>query len=314
MFTAIDQTNKKILEDRESDDPEIRRAARRRRITGPATQQRIREVLRAGLNDAIRRGIMTHNPAKYLELASGKRPKALLWTDERVARWRQTGTKPSPVMVWTPTHTGHFLDHIQTDPLYPIFHLIAYRGLRRGESVGIHWDDIDFTSATLTIRRQVTQIGYTTHIGPPKSDAGERTISLDPGTITVLKISRTRQHAARLAAGSAWPDTGLAFTHPDGNLIHPEHLMNRFRVLLQEADLPPISLHGLRHGAATLALAAGAALKAVQDLLGHSTIMLTADTYTHILPELATEIAINSARLIPRRRNPDDYPKDITLD
>ncbi|WP_462203865.1 tyrosine-type recombinase/integrase, partial [Frankia sp. CcWB3] len=81
--------------------------------------------------------------------------------------------------------------------------------------------------------------------------------------------------------------------------MHPEHLTNRFHTLIQEADLPPITIHGLRHGAATLALAAGADLKAVQELLGHSTIMITADTYTHILPDLAAEIARNTARLIP---------------
>ncbi|ABW16052.1 integrase family protein [Parafrankia sp. EAN1pec] len=304
MFTAIDNTNNDIRKARESDDPDIRRAAQRKRITGPATQQLVREVLRAALNDAIRRGLITHNPAKHLELASGKRPKALLWTDERVSRWRETGLRPSPVMVWTPAQTGRFLDHTQTDPLYPIYHLIAYRGLRCGESVGLHWDDIDFTHATLTIRWQVIQIGYATQLGRPKSDAGDRVISLDTNTLTVLRIARTRQHAARLAAGRDWPDTGLTFTHPDGQPIHPEHLTNRFHTLLDDAALPPISLHGLRHGAATLALAAGADLKAVQELLDHSTITLTADTCTHILPDLASEIAENTARLIPRARTP----------
>ncbi|WP_235498286.1 tyrosine-type recombinase/integrase [Frankia sp. R43] len=99
---------------------------------------------------------------------------------------------------------------------------------------------------------------------------------------------------------------------PDGTPIHPEHLANRFHTLLQEADLPPITIHGLRHGAATLALAAGADLKAVQELLGHSTITLTADTYTQILPELAAEIARDTARLIPRTRSPHDYPRHST--
>ncbi|WP_157473753.1 site-specific integrase [Frankia sp. EAN1pec] len=312
MFTAIDNTNIRIIQDLQSDDPRIRRAARGKRPTGPATQQRIREVLRAAINDANRRGLMTHNPAKYVELRSGKRPKALLWTDERVARWRETGTKPSPVMVWTPTQTGMFLDHAHSDPLYPVYHLIAYRGLRRGESVAVHLDDIDITEATLTIRWQFVQIGYATQLAKPKSDAGDRVISLDPDTLAVLKACRTRQHTARLAAGTAWPNNGLAFTHPDGSPIHPEHLTNRFQTLVQEADLPPITIHGLRHGAATLALAAGADLKAVQELLGHSTIMLTADTYTQILPDLAAEIARNTARLIPRTRSPHDYPRHHT--
>ena len=310
MFTAIDTTNAAILADRQSDDPAVAHAARLRRTTGPATQQRIRGALRAALNDAIHRGLITTNPAKHVELASGKRPKALLWTDARVERWRATGTKPSPVMVWTPTHTGAFLDHAAPDPLYPIFHLIAYRGLRRGEALGLHWDDVDLDRASLTIRWQITQIGYTTQLGAPKSDAGDRVIPLDPDTVAMLTTRRAQQNRDRLALGPTWPDTGLVFTHPDGQPIHPEHLGNRFRALQAETDLPPVRLHDLRHGAASLALAAGADLKAVQELLGHATIVLTADTYTHLLPDIATDIATNAARLIPRTHRAGTGPDD----
>ncbi|MEU5374454.1 hypothetical protein ABZ359_02775 [Streptomyces sp. NPDC005968] len=79
-------------------------------ITGPATKQRIRATLRTTLNAAIRRQLITFNPAAHVELASGKRPKAVLWTEQHVAHWRKTGEKPSAVMVWTPPQIGAFLD------------------------------------------------------------------------------------------------------------------------------------------------------------------------------------------------------------
>lgn len=99
-----------------------------RRVTGPATQQRIRATLRSALNTAISNQMLTFNPASHVELASGKRPKALLWTAEHVERWQATGEKPSGVMVWTPVQVGQFLDHAEQDRLYALFCLIAFRG------------------------------------------------------------------------------------------------------------------------------------------------------------------------------------------
>lgn len=114
-----------------------------RKITGPATQQSIRRTLRAALNAAIAQQFITFNPASHVELESGKRPKPLLWTAQRVERWRATGELPSPVMVWTPAQFGTFLDAAESDRLYVLFHLVGTRGLRRGEAVGQNWTDVD---------------------------------------------------------------------------------------------------------------------------------------------------------------------------
>ena len=207
-------------------------------------------------------------------------------------------------MVWTPSQIGAFLDHAEDDHLYALFHLIAHRGLRRGEACGLHWADLDLERGSLTVRWQITQHGSTTQLKKPKSDAGDRQIPLDAGTVRTLREHRARQHAWRLKIGPRWPDTGLVFVDPGGASLNPDHVTDRFRALQAEAGLPPIRLHDLRHAAATLALAAGADLKPVQELLGHSSITITADTYTHVLPELAREIAENVARLIPRTARP----------
>ncbi|MGH3720552.1 MAG: tyrosine-type recombinase/integrase [Pseudonocardiaceae bacterium] len=302
LFDAIAERNDEIDAARSSDDPRIRAGVAGIRPTGPATMQRYRATLRAALNAAIRARKISFNPASYVELPSGKRPKALLWTDERLHRWRQTGQKPSRVMVWTPEQTGQFLDYAADEPLYALFHLIAFRGLRRGEACGLPWSETDFTGQTITITAQITQIGWAAEFGEPKSDASGRVVSLDTDTTTVLRAHRARQNLARRALGESWVDSGLVFTDTDGSPLHPAKVTTRFQDLITEARLPPIRLHDLRHGAATLTLATGADLKIVQDLLGHSSITITADTYAHVLPELARETAEAAARIVPRTR------------
>lgn len=127
-------------------------------------------------------------------------------------------------------------------------------------------------------------------------------MSLDTDTTKVLRAHQTRQNQARRAHGNAWVDSGLVFPGPDGRPLHPATISTRFREVVTQARLPPIRLHDLRHGAATLTLATGADLKVVQDLLGHSSITITADTYAHVLPELARETAEAAARIVPRAR------------
>lgn len=305
MFDQIDVRNETIRRIRAGKDPELWEMFKGRKVTSDAYKQRIRATLRAALNHAMRLGLITFNPASWVELPSGKRPKALLWTKERVARWHATGEIPSPVMVWTPAQTGAFLDLAETrnDRYYELYHLIAHRGLRRGEACGVHWADLDLDEGSLTVRWQITQHGGETVMGAPKSDAGDRQISLDADTVTVLRHRRSRQNAHRLSHGEHWTDNGLVFTEPNGAPLIPDDVTSHFKELVTAAGLPPIRLHDLRHGAATLALAAGADIKTVQELLGHASIAITADTYAHILPELAREVAENVARLIPRQKN-----------
>jgi integrase len=176
--------------------------------------------------------------------------------------------------------------------------LIALRGLRRGEAAGLRWCDIDLDAGTLTIAQQRIAYGRTVHVGPPKTAASSRTVALDRATVRLLREHRRRQHSERDTAGDHWQDSGYVFTTPDGAPLHPDWLTRRFRRLVTLSGLPPVRLHDLRHGAASLALAAGADLKTVQALLGHASIVLTADTYTSVLPELLADAAEATARLV----------------
>jgi integrase len=232
------------------------------------------------------------------------RPKALVWTHDRVAKFARTGQRPSPVMVWTPVQTGEFLDAIGDHDLYAMFHLIAFRGLRRGEACGLRWEDIDLRERTLCVAVQLTKSDGELFESVPKSDAGHRMVALDAATVSVLKAHRRRQAEVRLALGATWTDTGRVFTQADGRWIHPSWVSDLFDRLAAHSGLPPIRLHDLRHGAATLALAAGVDMKVIQEMLGHSSITLTSDTYTSVLPEGGRAAAEAAVLLVPRQRTP----------
>ena len=258
---------------------------------------RIKATLRAALNAAIRAGHLDHNPACRTELPSGRRPRPVVWTADRVREWQQTGIRP-PVAVWLPAHTAQFLNSVQGDRLYAAYHLIAVRGLRRGEAAGLRWCDVDLNAATAAVSQQLQQYDGHLTLCPPKTFSSQRMVALDRTTVAVLRRHRAAQDAERDAAGTSYRDSGYVFTTLNGDPMAPDRLTRRFGQLCDAAELPPIRLHDLRHGAASLPLAAGAELKTVQDQLGHASIVLTADTYISVLPQVARRAAEDTAALI----------------
>ena len=296
-----------------------RAAAARSQPLAASTLTRIHATLRAALNAAIRAGHLSANPASRAELPDpARRPRAVIWTTARIRDWRQTGNRP-PVAVWTPAQTAAFLNSARTDRLYALWHLLALRGLRRGEAAGLRWRDIDLDHGTILICQQLQQYAGHLTITRPKTASSERAVVLDHTTTTVLRRHRAAQQAEQDTAGPAWHDTGYAFTTRHGDPVAPDWLTRHFRDLTSAAGLPPVRLHDLRHGAASLALAAGADLRTIQDQLGHASIVLTADTYISVLPDLARSTAEDTARLIiaaglrpPGSARPRPAPRAIT--
>ncbi|MGC7098581.1 tyrosine-type recombinase/integrase [Amycolatopsis lurida] len=272
----------------------LRSNAARVRPLSAATVQRMREVLRAALNGAIRRGLITSNPARWVELPPPRRPRAVVWTDARVAVWRATGERP-PVAVWTAEQTAVFLQHAGRHPLHAVFHVAALTGLRRGEVLGLRWCDLDPEEATLTVTHQIQERDGQAVICLPKTAASGRVVALDRGTVALLVSLRSAQR--RAGGGDA---DGWVFARENGRHWSPSYVSHVFRRLVVEAGLPPVRFHDLRHGAATLSLAAGNDLKAVQAMLGHASIVLTADTYTSVLPSLGQAGAEATASLVRR--------------
>ncbi|MEV5892102.1 site-specific integrase [Nonomuraea fuscirosea] len=324
MFEQIEEFNDTIAERRADPDPAVRQSVKYRRPISIATMHRIRATLRHSLNMAMRQDrLIDFNPAAVLEMAAYTRPKALVWTDDRVRSWQAdyrayrerekqhrggrrvdpidaytSVPRPSPVMVWTPAHTRRFLQEAKAHRLFALYQLIALRGLRRGEAYGLRWKEVDLDGRTVTVNWQLVQWAWEVHEGTPKTDASVRTIALDADTTQVLHAHRQRQRQERLAMGEAWTDSGFVFTQPDGSHLHPQHVSDQFLWLAYLAGLPPIRLHDLRHGAASLMLAAGVEMKVVQETLGHTSSAFTADTYTSVHPQVATATAEKTAALL----------------
>jgi integrase len=203
-------------------------------------------------------------------------------------------------MVWTPAQVGAFLDGAGDDRLYPLFLTVALCGLRRGEACGLRWCDLDLTRGTATIAVQLTQNAWTVEEGRPKSDAGERVVILPAELVTLLATHKMSQQEERRAWESAWVDSGRVFVRQGGEHLVPDEVSDRFRALVAESGLPPVTLHGLRHGAATYALDAGVDVRVVQEMLGHSSNVLTRDTYTSVSQRLQAAAAEKISGVIPR--------------
>ncbi|MDE3721376.1 site-specific integrase [Nocardiopsis sp. N85] len=270
----------------------------RGKLLSAATVQRVRATLRAALNTAVRERLLASNPAKGLRLDNGESARPVVWTDQAVARWEQGVERPA-VAVWTVEQTRQFLDFVSDHALYALFHLVVMTGLRRGEVVGLRWEDIDLAHGTVGVARQLqTHPGEGMVESEPKSAASRRTLMLDHTTLGVLRRHRHRQQTEAAEHGPQWNPRGYVFTAVRGGPMAPERLSRLFRELNTASGLPPVRFHDLRHGAATLALAAGVELKVVQAMLGHASIVLTADTYASVLPEVAREAAERTAWLV----------------
>ena len=176
-----------------------------------------------------------------------------------------------------------------------IFHLALATGMRRGELMGLKWQDINFEKGTLQVRRTLSRIpskmpgkGYTE--AEPKTQKSRRSIVVAPFALEVLKRHRVRQLEAKLKAGTAWQDHDFVFCTSVGTHLNPDRdILQQLKGLLEKAGLPDIRFHDLRHCAATLLLSEGVHPKIVQEILGHSNISITLDIYSHILPTMQSD-------------------------
>jgi len=281
------------------------RAAGKAPSTGAASVRRIHATLRSALTSAVRQQLVAFNAAANVELPAAPRPK---------------------VRPWEPAELGAFLDSIGADRLAGLFELVAMTGLRRGEACGLRWDDVDLVAARLVVRQQVVQVGghhacpYCAPghrglmFGPPKTSSGEaRVVELDAGTVGVLLAHKLSQDAEREQWGEAYIEHGLVFAREDGNPLRLELVTERFGQLAGAAGLRVIRLHDLRHGAASLRLASGTDIAVVSKMLGHSSISITSDTYSHLLEGVGRAASERAAALIPRdRKNARD--QSVTRD
>ncbi len=176
------------------------------------------------------------------------------------------------------------------DRFEPLYVLAITTGLRRGELLGLRWDDVDLERGKLRVGRALVREGGQHIVGETKTRRGRRQVNLTPRTVNTLKAHRKRQLEERMRLSGLYKDHGLIFATGIGTPVNPENLVNRsFKPLLKRASLPEIRFHDLRHTCATLLLGRGVHPKIVQELLGHATIAMTLDTYSHYIPSMGDQ-------------------------
>lgn len=243
----------------------------------PRTVRYAHAILRKALGDAVRLGYVDLNPA-----ASADPPSAV-------------SARSSVFETWTPDELGRFLRESRKHALYPAFHLAAATGLRRGEVLGLRWSDIDFEGRQLQVVQTVIEVAHAIAISAPKTERSRRAVALDARTLGVLAAYRLAQSDAAAAA----PRNALLFSKQDGSPLHPASFSYAFKRAVAQAGMPNIRFHDLRHGHATMALRAGVHPKVVSERLGHSTVSITLDVYSHAVPSLQRDAAEAIAALIP---------------
>lgn len=219
------------------------------------TVQYIHAVIRRSLNQAVKWGIIYRNPTDAVSAPRPQRKAADTLTEAQVSE---------------------FLKVVEQHRWYPIYVLAIATGMRQGEILGLRWDDIDFANGTISVRNTVYSIRGKIYLGEPKSEKSRRTISVPEFALNILKPLKK---------------DGLVFTTSSGKPISPRNLSRHFHQSLEKAGFQHMRFHDLRHTCATLLLKMNIHPKVVQEMLGHSSITLTLDTYSHIIPSLQEEAA-----------------------
>jgi integrase len=199
--------------------------------------------------------------------------------------------KSKEIQPFTPAQARQFLEAVRGDKFEALYTVALALGLRRGEALGLRWEDIDWEKGTLTIRASLQRAEGKLQMLEVKTDRSRRVVKLPKLALQALKSHRTRQLEDRLLAGARWTEHGLVFPTGIGTPYDPRRLNEDFERALKRGGLPRIRFHDLRHSAATLLLAQGVPVKMISELLGHSTTRMTLDVYAHVLETMKQEAA-----------------------
>ena len=199
-------------------------------------------------------------------------------------------------MTWSGEELARFLDSIQEDRLQLLYLLLGLVGLHRGEVVALRWSDVDPNAGLLRVEHSAVLVHGVAAVGPPKSAAGARTVALDDETCRRLQWHACRQRLEVLRTTGELATPELVFTTPEGTPLDPAYVSRHFDRLVARHGLRRVRLHDLRHTSASIGLASGESLLEVSRRLGHSSIRVTADIYSHISPVVARESAQRRAQ------------------
>jgi integrase len=193
----------------------------------------------------------------------------------------------------SPIQARQLLQAARSDRLETLYVLAVTTGMRQGELLALGWEDVDSEEGVVRVRRTLTLAKGGPRLTEPKTPRSRRQIRLTTGAVDTLERHRERQEAERAAAGDMWNELGLVFCTRRGTPIRRDNLhAKHWKPLLRRAGLPDIRFHDLRHSCATLLLTKGVHPKIVSEQLGHSSIAITLDTYSHVIPGLGEAAAL----------------------
>ena len=254
----------------------------------PTTVRRVHATLHRALHDAVRDNLIPRNPADDVEFPEAAKHDRVL-------------------SAWDSEQLKTFLMSTDGDRLRPVWLLYATTGARRGELLALTWDDCNLVAGTITIRRGLVAVGYTVTTSEPKTEAGRRTIAVPATVCAVLKRHKAAQAEERMAHADVWGRDrpagldvlNLVFSNEIGRELHPDRVSKLFEHAVTKSKLPRISLHGLRHTFATIALMEGKQpVSVVSRRLGHSKTSITLDFYAHAMPRDDEEASDAVAALV----------------
>lgn len=241
----------------------------------------LHQLLRSALRDAVDRGLLPVSPA------AGVQPPD--------PRSHPSGSRRAKS--WTAAELGAFIDATAQSQHSMLFRLTAATGMRRGEILGLRWDDIHFDSGRIEITQALIAIGYQLEFTRLKTRTSRRNVALDADTLDLLADWR-RHQATQLAASGGVNGHGLVFTRADGKPLHPHTVSQAFERAQRHVEVSPIRFHDLRHTHASLLLRDRVPIKVVSERLGHANPAFTMTTYQHVIPGMQEDAAAAFGKLL----------------
>lgn len=253
-------------------------ASLQERLSG-RTVRYAHSILHAMLETACKWGMIASNPASKVEPPRQTRREMRALGESEAQR---------------------FIEAAKEDRFYALWILLVSTGLRPGEALGLKWADVDWDNARLRIQRVLVRLkAGAWHFAEPKTERSRRVVSLPQGLISILKTHRARQLHERLKAGADYTELDLVFGARSGQPLDYRLLRRRhFTRVLAKAGIKGIRVYDLRHTCATLLLAAGEHPKVVSERLGHSSIVMTLDVYSHVLPDMQQRAAESLEKML----------------
>ncbi|MFC2032938.1 site-specific integrase [Chloroflexota bacterium] len=234
------------------------------------------------LETALKWGLILRNPADAVDPPRVHRKDMQIWGEEEITR---------------------FLEIAKNNSYYELYYLALFTGMRRSELLALRWIDVDFIYCQIYVNRSIHRLRDGTYVfTEPKSEMSRRTIALSPSVVLLLKEYKEQQAIEHAMLGIPLDDGDLIFCRLDGSPLRPNTVTHAWNVLAAQAGLNVIRFHDARHTHASLMLKAGTHPKIVQERLGHSSIGMTLDTYSHVTPGLQEAAANKFDSMLKLRR------------